>query len=187
MSRPFSEALATDLMLPQQLTPGAGCTSRRGPCTLGGVSPCPTDPSIFHPKRTAAEPAPHTVPFSPCSLRRPSSRAEGQPAIAPQCLCARTPTWPSRDPAPRGSSVSGTQRAASPPRGTWSEGNSFSTGPRLGATACTHDNGKGWEGVTGRTATCLQRLCCCLPCFCWLAPKTDPAFRNKVAPVRKES
>ncbi|XP_047421955.1 sperm motility kinase 2B-like [Sciurus carolinensis] len=52
-----------------------------------------------------------------------------------------------------------------------------SSSPQGSSSGRSSDSCWGWRRVTGRMATFLRKLCCCVPCFCWPAPA------RKVAPM----
>ncbi|XP_047421952.1 sperm motility kinase 2B-like [Sciurus carolinensis] len=53
----------------------------------------------------------------------------------------------------------------------------LSSSPQGSSSGRSSDSSRGWRQVTGRMATFLRKLCCCVPCFRW------PATARRVAPM----
>ncbi|XP_047418148.1 sperm motility kinase 2B-like [Sciurus carolinensis] len=172
-NRQFDEAMATYLLLQHQRSQGAGCPLQAKPVRRRVVGPRPgpsVDPPSVHPNRCTSEPAlllPH----------EPQQPEEAKPSGRKDAACASVPAIPLRFlhekmPAPRPASRQ--DSGPSPGRRGAEGGSSASQGTSTGPA---HDRGRGWRRVTRRIATCLRRLCCCLPCV------HGPASRRRVAPA----
>lgn len=146
--RKFNVAMATCLILGHQYkvfipkNQGAGCMFQGKPVPLR-VKPHPGPLDLFNspvlPKRCPSEPALHTLPL-PCEPPLPEEFPQsGQKHIRR----ARQPAIhfcypPTRTPTPDLASQTDFGQC--------------------------HANGKFWKQLTGRIATCVLELCCCMPC-----------------------
>ncbi|XP_046301283.1 sperm motility kinase 2B-like [Marmota monax] len=199
--RKYNEAMATYLILQHQRTQAAaGWALQARPVRrrVVGPRPGPADaPGLRPSKWCTSEPA-HPVPWEhqpPEEARQAGHRgavSASMPAIPLRFFHVGTasPSPASRgDPVPRGPQ----DPRPSPWRvlcGCVAEGPSSSSQGSSGQSA---NSGRGWRGVTRRIATCLQQLCCCLPCFRGPGSRRraapvqgghrSPRFQNRVAPV----
>ncbi|XP_047410231.1 sperm motility kinase 2B-like [Sciurus carolinensis] len=162
VQRKFDAAMATYLIVQHRKSQGVGCTFQRKPVPPRFVPrPRAVDPSAFPglPRKSKSEPALHNFP-SPCEPQLPQEAKEpGQEAARRASLPAIPLGFPpTEDPTP--SSASQSDSLSYLPK-RWrallrllgrAHGNSSQDSPA--------DNRKGW---TGRIATCVRRLCCCLP------------------------
>ncbi|VTJ61422.1 Hypothetical predicted protein [Marmota monax] len=149
--RKFDEAMASYLIIQQQISQGAGC-----------MKPVRRDPSISPalPQRRASEPALHTFPL-PCEHHQPQEAKEsGQkgfrrasvPAIGLHFLHEKPPT-------PR---LASQHHSVSDSPQPWPS----TTDSHVSQDATTGrpwGHRKGWKRVRQRMAACLRRLCCYTP------------------------
>ncbi|XP_047390880.1 sperm motility kinase 3A-like [Sciurus carolinensis] len=192
-TRKFDAAMATYLMLQYQKTWGAGCLVPPRPVRLeAGPRPCPSVPSTVavHPKRSASVPALCSTLFLPGEQQLPvvdkpsglKDRRASEPAIPPCSSQAGTPvpSLTARLPSSWSSSSMWEGESCTQSQLVSSEESSVSLGTPPGdpADQAPHDHSEGWRGLSRRIATCMARVCCCVP-----APKTG--LPNQVAPTHR--
>ncbi|XP_047421964.1 sperm motility kinase 2B-like [Sciurus carolinensis] len=177
----WDEAAATYRLLQHQGPQGVGreLQARPGGRRVVAPLPAPTDAPGTRANKCASQPA---LPV-PSEQQQPAeARSAGQEGAAsdsgsavplsffcvhsapPSPACRRGPV-PRRPEHPRPSL---TRQVAEDP-------SSSSQGSSSGRSS---DSRGGWRRATGRMATFLRKLCCCLPCFCW------PASPRRVAPMQ---
>ncbi|KAG3276787.1 sperm motility kinase 2B-like [Ictidomys tridecemlineatus] len=200
--RKYDEAMATYLILQHQRTQAAaGCALQARPVRrrVVGPHPGPADAPGLRPSRWCASEPAHPVPRErqpPEEARQAGHRGAVSASVPDIPLrCFHVGTAPP-SPASRGDPVPRRSQDSRPSLwrvlcGCVAEGPSSSS--QESSSGQSANSSRGWRGVTRRIATCLQQLCCCLPCFRGLRSRRRaapgqgghrrPRYQNRVAPV----
>ncbi|MBZ3887359.1 Sperm motility kinase 2A [Sciurus carolinensis] len=165
--RKFDEAMATYRILQYQGPQAAGRQRQARSVCCRGVAPlpAPTDAPGAHPNKCTSKPVlPMPSEQQPAEARsagQKTAASASRPAVLlhPFCVhtaphgpaCRRGPV-PSRPEHPRPSLSRRVDEGPS----------SSSQGPSSGRSS---DSSRGWRRVTKSIATCLRKLCCCVPCI----------------------
>ncbi|XP_047410254.1 sperm motility kinase 2B-like [Sciurus carolinensis] len=162
LQRKFDAPMATYLIVQHQKRQGVGCVLPRKPVPPRFVPhPRVTHLSSFPglPRRSKSEPAPHHCP-SPCDPQLPeedkqpmqeATRRASLPAI-PLCVL------PTKDPSP--STAAHSDSVSYLPKRWRMLLRLLGRGHRNSSQDSSAGNRKRW---TGRIATCVRKLCCCVP------------------------
>ncbi|XP_027790340.2 sperm motility kinase 2B-like [Marmota flaviventris] len=184
-NRQFDEAMGTYLILQHEKSQKPDCVLEakpvrpRGRHQMAGSSPGPpADPPLVRPSKCNSEPA----LALPCEQQSEEAKLSRQKAA-----CASAPVLPlhmktspsSRPPQKKPATQWRVYLRPKPRRGVAEGGSSAFAGQ-------AHQRNRGWKGVTRRIVNCLQKLCCCMPCFHQRAAPMNPGhrrprFRNRVA------